>query len=232
MTVQEIGGRLRAVRERIAAAEQRAGRRPGSVTLLAVSKAHPVPALLEAARYGQRRFGESYLQEALPKIEALCGEGFEWHFIGVLQANKTAKVSRHFHWVHSLASESAARRLSAQRPDDAPPLQVCVQVNVDREARKAGVLLEHLPEVVRAIAPLPRLRLRGLMAIPAPRQELEEQRQPFRALREARDRLQESTGLAFDTLSMGMSDDLEAAIFEGATLVRIGTAIFGTREVP
>jgi pyridoxal phosphate enzyme (YggS family) len=178
------------------------------------------------------RFGESYVQEALPKIAALSGQGFEWHFIGALQANKTQKVSAHFHWVHSLDSPGVARRLNAQRPPELPPLAVCIQVNIDREITKAGVAPEDARNLVEVVAELPRLHLRGLMAVPAPRQGFEAQRAPFRALRAVRDRLQASVGIALDTLSMGMSDDLEAAVAEGATLVRIGTAIFGPRQVP
>jgi pyridoxal phosphate enzyme (YggS family) len=232
MTAQEIGPRLQVVRERIAVAEKLAGRTPGSVTLVAATKLQPPSALLEAARHGQVRFGESYVQEALPKIAALSGQGFEWHFIGALQANKTQKVSAHFHWVHSLDSPGVARRLNAQRPPELPPLAVCIQVNIDREITKAGVAPEDARNLVEVVAELPRLHLRGLMAVPAPRQGFEAQRAPFRALRAVRDRLQASVGIALDTLSMGMSDDLEAAVAEGATLVRIGTAIFGPRQVP
>jgi pyridoxal phosphate enzyme (YggS family) len=232
MSTQEIEHRLQAVRSRIAAAESLAGRPPGSVTLVAVTKGHPVSALLVAAGHGQTRFGESYVQEALPKIGALTGHPFEWHFIGALQANKTKRVSGCFHWVHSLDSIKVARRMSAARPADMRPLEVCIQVNIDRDPAKVGVSTENLPELIEAVAVLPHLRLRGLMTMPVARRDFEQQRAPFRALREVRDRLRETTGMALDTLSMGISDDLEAAVVEGATVVRIGTAIFGAREVP
>ncbi len=232
MSVQEIGRRLEIVRQRIAVAERRAGRPAGSVALVAVSKTRPTADLLEAIRHGQRRFGESYVQEALPKIEALSSAGLEWHFIGALQANKTKKVSRHFQWVHSVDSAALARRLSTQRPPDLAPLNVCLQVNIDRESTKQGACLEDLPELVEVAASLPRLCLRGLMAMPAHREGFEERRLAFRPLREARDRLRTSTGVPLDTLSMGMTADLEAAITEGATLVRVGTAIFGPRAFP
>jgi PLP dependent protein len=232
MSAQEIELGLQAVRQRIAAAENLAGRPPGSVTLLAVTKGQPVSALLEAAHHGQTRFGESYLQEALLKIEALTDHRIEWHFVGTLQANKTKRVSSHFQWVHSVDSAKVARRLSTQRSPEMRPLKVCIQVNIDRDPGKAGVSTEDLPELIEAVALLPGLHLRGLMTMPVARHDFERQRAPFRALREVRDRLRETTGLALDTLSMGMSDDLEAAVVEGATLVRVGTAIFGTRDVP
>lgn len=224
---------LQQVRERIRAAEQRYGREPDSVTLLAVSKQQPIEAIRAVAAAGQRRFGENYLQDALPKIEALnsealAGEALEWHFIGPLQSNKTRPVAEHFAWVHSVDRLRIARRLSDQRPDTLLPLNVCLQVNISGEASKSGVEPAELPELAAAVAELPRLRLRGLMAIPAPSEDFAEQRQACARLRACQERLI-AAGLALDTLSIGMSDDLEAAIAEGSTLVRIGTAIFGPR---
>ena len=180
---------------------------------------------------GQRFFGESYLQEAMAKVEALASanaDGIEWHFIGPLQSNKTQAVATNFAWVHALDRLKIARRLSAQRPADLPPLNVCIQVNISGEASKAGTTLAALPELATAVAALPGLRLRGLMALPARSETLEEQRRPFQRLREALEQLNRD-GMALDTLSMGMSGDLEAAIAEGATIVRVGTAIFGAR---
>lgn len=216
------------VRERIHAAERRYGRESGSVTLLAVSKQQPIEAIRAVAAAGQHRFGENYLQDALPKIEALSDEELEWHFIGPLQSNKTRPVAEQFAWVHSVDRLKIARRLSEQRPDTLPPLNVCLQVNVSGESSKSGVEPEQLPELAAAVAELPRLRLRGLMAIPAPGEDFAEQRRACARLRDCQERLI-AAGLALDTLSIGMSDDLEAAIAEGSTLVRIGTAIFGPR---
>ncbi len=223
-----IHDRLQRVRAAIAAAECRYGRVPGAVRLLAVSKTHPAEALREAAAAGQDCFGESYLQEALPKIELLHDLGLEWHFIGPIQSNKTRPIAERFHWVHSVDRLKIAQRLSRQRPPELPALNVCLQVNVSGEASKAGCPPETLPALAREVAALPRLRLRGLMAIPAAATDLERQRLPFRSLRLALEALNDA-GLALDTLSMGMSDDLEAAIAEGATLVRVGSAIFGSR---
>lgn len=224
-----IAERLAAVRARIGAAQ--AARSPGlhDVVLLAVSKTYPSQAVREAIAAGQRLFGESYLQEALPKMAALAAEAVEWHYIGAIQANKTAEIARHFAWVHSLDRLKIAERLSRQRPADLPPLDVCIQVNVSDEPQKAGVLLDELPPLAKAVATLPGLRLRGLMCLPAPEGDFKRQRLPFRRLREAQEGLL-AEGLALDTLSMGMSDDLEAAVAEGATMIRIGTAIFGTRR--
>lgn len=223
-----IHDRLQRVRDDIAAAERRYGRPAGSVQLLAVSKTHPPETLRLAVAAGQRCFGENYLQEALAKIEALADLTLEWHFIGPIQSNKTRAIAEHFSWVHSIDRLKVAQRLSEQRPTTLPPLNVCVQVNVSDETSKSGCLLEELPALATAVAALPRLRLRGLMAIPAEEEELERQRVPFRLLRQASEALN-SSGLTLDTLSMGMSDDLEAAIAEGATLVRVGSAIFGAR---
>lgn len=216
------------VRARIAAAAARAGRDPAAIALLAVSKLQPAAALASAWEQGQRDFGESYVQEALPKLDALAGRPATWHFIGALQSNKSREVAEHFQWMHTLDRDSLARRLSEQRPAGLPPLQVCLQVNVSNESSKGGVMPERVPKLAAAVAAFPRLRLRGLMAIPAPAQDFDSQRKPFKMLHELLADLQQH-GHAVDTLSMGMSEDLEAAIMEGATVVRIGTAIFGAR---
>ena len=219
---------LATVIQRVTAAERRFGRPPGSVTLLAVSKTRPASDIEELARAGQRAFGESYAQEAIGKIAALSHLPLEWHFIGPIQTNKTRSIAEHFHWVHSIDRLKVATRLSDQRPDDLPPMQVCLQVNVSGETSKAGVAPEQAAELAHVIAGLPRLQLRGLMTIPAPAAGLAAQRAPFQRLCALRERMT-GDGLALDTLSMGMSADLEAAIAEGATIVRIGTAIFGPR---
>ena len=213
---------------RIRTAEQRYHRSPGSVRLLAVSKTQPVAAVAALAAAGQLCFGENYVQEALDKITALAALNLEWHFIGPLQANKTREVAEHFAWVHSVDRLKIAERLSAQRPAGLPPLNVCLQVNIDREPTKHGLDVDEVTAVAQAVAGLPKVRLRGLMAIPAPAADADAQRRPLARLRELQESLN-ATGLALDTLSMGMSDDLEAAIAEGATLVRIGTALFGSR---
>ena len=223
-----IGANLVAVRGRIERAERRFAREPGSVKLLAVSKAQGLERVRLAVATGQRLFGESYVQEALEKIKAIGHIGLEWHFIGALQSNKTRAVAEHFDWVHGVERDSLARRLNDQRPETAPPLNVCLQVNVSGEASKAGVHPTAVAALAAAVAPLPRLRLRGLMTLPAPSEEFDRQRAAFRVVRELFDGLR-TDGYALDTLSMGMSDDLEAAIAEGATLVRVGSAIFGAR---
>ncbi|CDH46287.1 YggS family pyridoxal phosphate-dependent enzyme [Candidatus Contendibacter odensensis] len=224
----DFADRLHTVQARIRTAEQRFQRRPGSVGLLAVSKTQSVAAITAMAAAGQGCFGENYPQEALDKIIELAALGLEWHFIGPIQANKTRGIAEHFAWVHSVDRLKIAERLSAQRPATLPPLNVCLQVNIDREVTKHGLDETDLATVAAAVATLPRLRLRGLMAIPAPAPNFAAQRQPFARLRELWERLN-ADGLALDTLSMGMSDDLEAAIAEGATLVRVGTALFGPR---
>ena len=200
------------------------------VTLLAVSKTFAAGAVREAFAAGQRGFGENYVQEALAKIEVLADlrPAIEWHLIGPLQSNKTRAVAEAFDWVHSVDRLKIAERLAAQRPADRAPLQVCLQVNVSGETSKSGIAPDELPVLARAVATLPRLRLRGLMSIPEPAGDFEAQRRPHRRLRELLEALNRE-GLALDTLSMGMSADLEAAIAEGATLVRVGTAIFGGR---
>ena len=219
---------LAAVRARIAAAAACAGRDPGTVRLVAVSKTRPAARVLAAAEAGQADFGENYLQEALPKLDALAGRGLTWHFIGALQSNKTKVLAERFQWVHTLDRESIARRLSDQRPPGLPPLEVCLQVNVSGESSKGGVASERAAELAAVVAGLPHLRLRGLMAIPAPEKDAARQRASFRSLRELMGALN-TKGFGLDTLSMGMTDDMEAAIAEGSTMVRIGTAIFGSR---
>jgi PLP dependent protein len=230
-----IHANLQAVNQRIAAACGAAGRARATVTLLAVSKTWPAGPVREAAAAGQRAFGESYVQEALPKQAALADLGLEWHFIGPLQSNKTRLVAESFAWVHSIERLKIAERLSAQRPAGLPPLNVCVEVNVSGEASKSGCTPDEAPALCHAVAALPNLRLRGLMAIPEPGDTPDEKsplaQRRFAALRTLRDALN-AQGLALDTLSMGMSHDLEAAIMEGATIVRVGTAIFGERIDP
>ena len=213
---------------RIARAAVAAGRDPAGVRLLAVSKTWPAESVREAAAAGQRAFGENYVQEGVAKVEALADLGLEWHFIGPLQSNKTRLVANRFAWVHSIDRLKIAERLAEQRDVHLPPLDVCIQVNVSGEASKSGVAPADLPELARAVASLPRLRLRGLMAIPEPTPDVALQRARFASLRLLRDELN-AAGLGLDTLSMGMSDDLEAAIAEGSTMVRVGTAIFGAR---
>jgi len=204
------------------------GRRPDDIHLLAVSKTKPAEDVRAAWHAGQRAFGENYLQDALPKMDALADLAIEWHFIGRLQSNKTRQVAAHFAWVHALDCLKHAKRLSDQRSDEQPPLQVCLQVNLSGEASKGGVAAGDAPDLARQIAQLPRINLRGLMVLPAPTTDTARQRAVFRQLRELQERLV-ADGLALDTLSMGMSGDMEAAIAEGATIVRIGTDIFGVR---
>jgi pyridoxal phosphate enzyme (YggS family) len=222
--------RLNTVRQRIARAEQAAGRPAGSVTLLAVSKTQPAAALAEAFALGQRAFGESYLQEAEAKIAALADKPIQWHFIGPIQSNKTRLISRLFDWVHGIDRLKVAQRLNDQRPAELAPLNVCVQVNISGEASKAGISTDELSELAAAIRPLSRLRLRGLMTLPASSPDPDEQRLAFRQLRRCLEQLNRTQGLQLDTLSMGMTQDLEAAIAEGATIVRVGTGIFGPRR--
>ncbi|GAB4128913.1 MAG: YggS family pyridoxal phosphate-dependent enzyme [Sideroxydans sp.] len=220
---------LQAIRQAITAAAKRAGRAVDAVQLLAVSKTFPAEAIREAYAGGQHAFGENYVQEALEKMALLRDLPLEWHFIGPLQSNKTRAVAEHFAWVHSVDRLKLAQRLSEQRPAQLPPLNVCLQVNISGEASKSGVTMEEVLPLARDIAALPRLKLRGLMTIPAPVAEEAAQRAPFARLRELLHELNER-GLALDTLSMGMSHDFAAAIAEGATLVRIGSAIFGPRH--
>jgi pyridoxal phosphate enzyme (YggS family) len=224
-----ITSNWQAVHAAIGAAAQATGREPGTVQLLAVSKTFPAEAVREAYLAGQTAFGENYVQEALDKMDALADLPLEWHFIGPIQGNKTRPIAERFAWVHGVDRLKIAERLSAQRPVDLPPLNVCLQVNVSSEASKSGVAPEEVEGLALAVSRLPRLRLRGLMAIPAPAEGDEAQRAPFRRMRELLLQLNK-IGLGLDTLSMGMSHDFSAAIAEGATLVRIGTAIFGQRN--
>ncbi|HEY5764212.1 MAG TPA: YggS family pyridoxal phosphate-dependent enzyme [Rhodocyclaceae bacterium] len=224
-----IADNLQAVKGRIAAAARSCGRDPESVTLLAVSKTWPFESIAAAFRCGQRAFGENYVQELVAKGEALSASPIEWHFIGPLQSNKTRPVAERADWVHSIDRLRVAERLSQQRPAQRPPLQVCVQVNVSGEASKGGVAPGEAAALSIAVNALPRLRLRGLMCIPEASDDPAVQRQAFAQLRQIADELR-AAGLALDTLSMGMSHDLEAAIAEGATIVRVGTAIFGERQ--
>ncbi len=218
-----------AVESRILAACLTTGRDRDRVQLLAVSKTRPIADLAEAAALGQRRFGENYVQEALPKIDALAARGLEWHHIGPIQSNKTADIASHFDWAHGVDRLRIAERLSAQRPAGRAPLNVCVQVNVSGEASKSGCMPADALALCRAVQLLPGLKLRGLMALPAATPDVATQRASFRRLRELFEQLRLEDG-AVDTLSMGMSDDLEAAIAEGSTLVRIGSALFGARS--
>jgi pyridoxal phosphate enzyme (YggS family) len=231
-----IGDNLQAVRDRVAAAARAAGRDPGAISLLAVCKTQPIERVVEGLRAGQRAFGENYVQEAVHKMDALeriagaaGAHDVEWHLIGPLQANKTRVVAERFDWVQTIEREKTAQRLSTQRPPACPPLNVLVQINVSAEASKSGIEPRAALALARAVAELPRLRLRGFMAIPELTDDVALRRTRFRTLRALFDDAR-AQGLELDTLSMGMSDDMETAIAEGATMVRIGTAIFGARE--
>lgn len=221
-----LADNLSAISARIASAAQAAGRDPASVQLLAVSKTKPASAIREIHAAGVRDVGENYLQEALTKQQALSDLPLIWHFIGPIQSNKTKAIAEHFDWVHSVDRLKIAQRLSEQRPAGLAPLNLCLQVNVSGEDSKSGCAPADLPALAKAVAGLPNLRLRGLMAIPEPTEDRAAQEAAFARLRQ----LQESLGLGLDTLSMGMSHDLEAAIAQGATWVRIGTALFGARD--
>jgi pyridoxal phosphate enzyme (YggS family) len=224
-----LSAKLQAVLARIASAARQYGRDPAEVRLVAVSKTWPAACVRQAALAGQTAFGESFVQEGLDKAAELHALGLDWHFIGNVQGNKTRLLAENFNWVHSVDRLRIAERLSEQRPASLPPLSVCVQVNVSGEASKGGVSPAAALALAQAVALLPNLRLRGLMTVPARSDGFLEQRRPFRLLRQLSEQLQ-GGGLALDTLSMGMSHDLEAAIAEGATLVRVGTAIFGERH--
>lgn len=221
---QKLPERLQKVRSDIIKAAEACRRNPQEITLLAVSKTKPVEAITRAYDEGQRHFGENYLQEAREKQQALASLDIIWHFIGPIQSNKTREIAEHFDWVHSVDRLKIARRLNDQRPAHLPPLNICVQVNIDQEATKAGITLTELPALVAELTSLPRLRLRGLMAIPEFKNTVEEQLSSFQPLAQAKERFPQ-----MDTLSMGMSADLTAAIAAGSTLVRIGTGIFGER---
>ena len=228
---------LQAVRARIGRAARASGREPGDVVLVAVSKTFPVEYIAQAHAAGQKAFGENYAQEAVEKITKLAHLPLvdplllplEWHFIGPIQSNKTGTIAAHFSWVHSVERERIAQRLNAARPAELPPLDILIQVNVSGEASKSGLSPGEEIGLAQAVARMPRLKLRGLMAIPEPTSDTKLQRRRFALLRELKDGLA-ARGHALDTLSMGMSDDLEAAIAEGATMVRVGTAIFGSRK--
>ncbi len=221
-----IASNISTLEQRIRTATLAARRDPASVGLLAVSKTKPSSDLREAYAAGLRDFGENYLQEALSKQAELADLPLCWHFIGPIQSNKTRAIAEHFAWVHSVDRLKIAQRLSEQRPEGLEPLNICIQVNVSGEASKSGCTPEDLPALASAISALPRLKLRGLMAIPEPTEDRDEQEAAFAAVRT----LQEQLGLPLDTLSMGMSHDLEAAIAQGATWVRVGTALFGARD--
>jgi pyridoxal phosphate enzyme (YggS family) len=233
--MSRIAQNLQAVIATIVAAEREAGRPEGAVQLLAVSKTFGPEAVLEAVQAGQRAFGENYLQEGLDKIRALAAatptpdQVLEWHFIGPIQSNKTRPIAEHFDWVHTVEREKIATRLSEQRPAGLAPVNVCLQVNISGEASKSGAAPDEVAALARAVAGLPRLRLRGLMAIPEPEDDVNQQRAAFRRVRELYELLR-GEGLALDTLSMGMSGDMRAAVLEGATIVRVGSAIFGARD--
>ncbi|OOV87290.1 YggS family pyridoxal phosphate-dependent enzyme [Oceanospirillum linum] len=229
MTASHIARNLSGVRQQIDTYCAQYQRNITDVTLLAVSKTKPAELLRAAYDAGQRDFGENYLQESLDKQQELADLDINWHFIGPIQSNKTRAIAENFQWVHSVDRLKIARRLSEQRPTDLPPLNICLQVNISAEESKSGITVEKLPELARDVATLPNLNLRGLMAIPAPADTLAAQREPLAGLRRAMEALK-AEHPQLDTLSMGMSGDLEAAIAEGSTMVRIGTAIFGARD--
>jgi pyridoxal phosphate enzyme (YggS family) len=228
-----IAERMQAVKASINAAATDCGRNPDTVQLLAVSKAHPAEKIREAHAAGQRLFGENYLQEALDKQGLLADLDIEWHFIGPIQSNKTQPIAQQFAWVHGVDRLKIAERLHAARPENTPPLQVCIQVNVSGEASKSGIPPQEVISLAQAILQLPRLKLRGLMSIPAPTSDIAQQRDQFRRVGQAFEKLRQQLPDAanLDTLSIGMSEDYAAAIAEGATIVRIGSAIFGARPV-
>jgi PLP dependent protein len=226
--MQNIEKNLSKIEHEITDICQRYQRPEADVTLLAVSKRKPASHIRAAFEYGQRSFGENYLQEALEKMSELSDFDIDWHFIGAIQSNKTRPITENFSWVHCVERLKIAQRLNDQRPTNMPPLNVCIQVNIDQEDTKAGVAIEEVESLAQDISKLPNIRLRGLMAIPSKGETIVEQRKPFAQLQECLSNLQ-NIGIACDTLSMGMSNDLEAAIAEGSTLVRIGTAIFGER---
>ena len=228
-----IAQNITAIRARIADAEEKYARPANSVQLLAVSKTRPIEDVFAAMAVKQHHFGENYLQDALPKIMAMSkrqtNPACEWHFIGPIQSNKTQAIAQHFNWVHTVARLKIARRLSEQRQPEQSPLNICIQVNSSGESNKSGVSVEETLHLAKEISLLPNINLRGLMTIPASSYDFEQQRRPFRLLRELKDELH-SQGIKLDTLSMGMSNDMDAAISEGSTIIRIGTAIFGSRN--
>jgi pyridoxal phosphate enzyme (YggS family) len=227
--MQTLDSQFRQLLDRIATAERRGQRQPGSVRLLAVSKTRPAAEVEQLYGLGQSDFGENYLQEALPKIRAVSGRtAIQWHFFGRIQTNKTRDIAGCFDWVHSVDRLQIAERLHEQRPADRPPLNICLQINLEDETGKGGMMPDDAPRLAEQVAALPRLQLRGLMCVPAEHPDFETQRRVFARLRALRDAMNRQ-GHALDTLSMGMSHDLEAAIAEGSTLIRVGTAIFGPR---
>jgi pyridoxal phosphate enzyme (YggS family) len=228
MTMATIQQRLNQVLQQIRSAEARYNRAQGSVTLLAVSKTWPLEDILEAAKAGQHYFGENYVQEAIAKVDASPTQ-LEWHFIGHIQSNKSRDIATRFDWVHSVDRLKLAMRLSEQRPTELAPLNICLQVNISAEQSKSGLRPDEVMKLARQVNELPNLRLRGLMAIPAPADNFDQQRAVFRQVRELQQQLIDQ-GLELDTISMGMSGDMEAAIAEGATIVRVGSAIFGQRN--
>ena len=226
--MHKINDKITQVRARLHSACHRTHRNSNEVTLLAVSKTKSAADIRAAFAAEQRHFGENYLQEALEKQQQLVDLNIVWHFIGPIQSNKTRALAEHFQWVHSVDRLKIAKRLSEQRLKHLPALNICLQVNLDNEASKSGVALAELPELADAVAKLPHLKLRGLMAIPAPRSDVDEQQQSLERLQQALERLNQQ-GYKLDTLSMGMSGDLEAAVAAGSTMVRVGTDIFGAR---
>ncbi|MGD9152625.1 MAG: YggS family pyridoxal phosphate-dependent enzyme [Gammaproteobacteria bacterium] len=227
--MKNIAEQLKIIREKISQAEQKYHRKSDTVTLVAASKTRSVAEIAEAVKHGQMHFGENYLQEALPKIEALKNKKIVWHFIGPIQSNKTKLIAENFAWVETIEREKIAQRLNDQRPKNLPPLNVCIEVNLSEETTKSGIGLDEILPLAKKIEIMPHLKLRGLMSIPAPSHNFDEQRKIFRQLAHALQQLNQQ-GFNLDTLSMGMSDDFEAAIAEGATIVRIGSAIFGSRS--
>lgn len=224
-----IAQNIKAIRTQIKELEQKYARQPGAVQLLAVSKTRPIEDIQASFAEDQYHFGENYLQDALSKIENMPKSAIKWHFIGPIQSNKTRQIAAHFDWVHTIDRIKVAQRLSEQRLPEQKPLNICIQVNVSGESSKSGVNIEEALPLARQISQLPNICLRGLMTIPAATHNFELQRQAFRLLRELKEEI-ESQGIELDTLSMGMSSDMEAAIAEGSTMVRIGTAIFGARN--
>ncbi|MCV6638870.1 YggS family pyridoxal phosphate-dependent enzyme [Candidatus Albibeggiatoa sp. nov. NOAA] len=225
----DIVANLKKIQQDIHHCAQIVERRSNEILLLAVSKTHPVEKIIQAYEQGQRQFGENYLQHAIPKIIELNQLNIEWHFIGKIQSNKTRLIAEHFAWVQTLESEKHAQRLNQQRPTDLPPLNICIQVNINEEPQKAGVLLQDVQALAEVIQALPHLNLRGLMAIPAARQSVQQQNYTFNLLLQAYRNLKAQFPQV-DTLSMGMTSDMQAAIAHGSTMVRIGTGIFGARE--
>lgn len=225
-----IADNIKAIRTQITYFEQKYARTAGSVQLLAVSKTRPIEDIYASLAEDQYNFGENYLQDALSKIENISNDKIEWHFIGPIQSNKTRQIAENFHWVHTVDRLKIAQRLSDQRGSEKTPLNLCIQVNISNESSKSGVSIEETLTLAKSISLLPNIHLRGLMAIPAATNDIDKQRHAFRLLCELKDEIQ-SQSIELDTLSMGMSNDMEAAIAEGSTIVRIGTAIFGQRNV-